>query len=224
MLGQKGVARGGGVGFAAFRSVNSDVFTNLSGNFAVNKPSGLQLGDIVVILCFAATSGAILKTASTGQAFNRVQLNGIGSGVNQAVLFWKVMSTAADISGASGDTFEVQGGASSGGCVALAYIPNGATGVAVRSSVADASGQSSLVLSAFQPTGYGAAVLFADRDPDVTPAITPNFFAQRFSAVVASFYTMSAWDLIDYNGGNVTVSSIVGAGNFAECGFLLEFT
>src|SRR5207302_318289 len=105
MLGRGFLAKPGGIGFASFRSADSGAFgVDSIGRRTCPKPAGVALGDLVVALLFGADSGATLTNSVSGVAFNRHELNGIGSGVNNAVLFWKLMTVASDVDTSSPST------------------------------------------------------------------------------------------------------------------------
>lgn len=208
------IASGGGIGFATVRSIATT--TGGQSVTGINKPAGIQVGDIVLVL------SADLPGGSAG---NDIRSNTIwpnktgvlpGGSNSEAVLFQRVM-TALDLA----DVWTLTN--TGGEYVAIALIPHGATGSAIRSTQANADGQSSLTLTGFQPTGYGAVILHCDRDADATPAV-PTGFTSRFAGNILGAYSFLVADYIDYNGGDVMIAPTTGASDFAETAFFVELT
>lgn len=181
------------------------------------KPSGVAVGDLVVVL---VTDYSGLTISSGGGAWARTQIDWISLGYH-SVAFAKILN-ATDVANAWSFSTTV------GDSLSLAWIAGDAGGVTIHTPATNPASQSTLTLSGFTPANtQGVIAVAIDRDTDLTAGNpgTPTGFINRFRGAVDTNWTMAVADMDAYVGGNVVWTGMdTGASDFAEVGILIEVT
>ncbi len=179
----------------------------------VGKPSGVALGDLVIVLCpLTAGLGSNMGT-SGGGTWSVDELTAFTTGA----IFWKVMD-ATDVANTwtKSDTND---------CVALRWQGPGTLAAAVKSTQSTGGGGSStLVLAGFTPSVNHRAAIAMVNDLDApTGTTTPTNFTSRYATSVLNVRSVNVVDWLGgYAGGTVTFANLgLGTG---EMGWLLEVT
>jgi hypothetical protein len=177
----------------------------------VTKPAGLEVGDLVLVVCDTDT-GATLTTTS-GPAWSGSYVANGTLAYGGVKLFWKVM-TATDVANAWTLSFGGNGARSA------RYRGNGANAVTVKSTGSGSSG-STLTLAGFAKSAstYGViTVMINTADPAV-----PAGFTSRYNAVVGAERIHFADNQAAYvDGASVTWTPVFPGDGYV--GFLLEVT
>jgi hypothetical protein len=187
---------------AVFRSVNETLTTT------VNKPVGLAVGDLLVVLMY---NGGTISTAS-GAAWHTTNraVTTIGTPTNYS-FSWKI-ADAADVANVISTT--------AGGAVAASYYGRGTllTGLVSKAPFDTGSPSSAtVVIPGFTPTvaTRGAICLFVDEAEFLTPTIGANFTRRLINNTNGSC-TAQFCDLL-------TPSSVSGATSWANNGTIGKF-
>lgn len=208
----------------AVEFMSSALTAGIAATGAVTKPSGVEVGDLVVLWALDCTSAVAVATAS-GSGWNVQTVSIAAASTNgYGAAFWKVL-TATDVANAWNLT-----GAAEDGVLAIRYRAHGATGATVKDTTSNGSGTTTFTLDGFTKAAghYGAIALFgASSSAGAGGIVGPSGFAERrrdsgaglagtFVAIVADLVSGYP-DLIDVVFSNCD-------GNATEYGILLEIT
>ncbi len=192
-----------------------------SGSASLTLPAGAAIGDVAIVFTeYDNTSAGSNVTTSTGWAKSSRNW-----GYDASVHIKRLDAT--DITAGFVGLSNVQNGG-----VAAVMLYRGAAGATIKTDQGTtASDGPSLALTGFTKSAYctGIVAVVSDRDTDVTitkptgwndrggySSPAPGFFCSRFSdLLVPASYT---------NGAAVTFTTMQGASNFYQHGYLIELT
>jgi len=179
----------------------------------VTKPSGVAVGDLVLVLV-DDTETAVTLTTTSGSAWGKFfqAVSGINS--DGHAVFWKILN-ATDVANAWTLSYGGQG------ATAFRYLSHEATSVSLKDS-ATASGAGSLSLTGFSKAAGNYGVLTFAINTHATAPTVPTGFVSRYSATPVSSRVVAADMLTGYvDGAAVAWTGFVSG---ERGGFLLEVT
>lgn len=185
------------------------------------KPSGVEVGDLVLVWTQNIPASATLVT-TTGATWGRSVVSQVVAGPNNnSSLFWKVM-TATDVAQAW-----VLSSAPTSFSVAVRYIGHGANTVITR-TVGDYNGvgNTTLNLAGFTKSAgtYGVISVLVEQQTSGTPSVVPTGFTERARLALSGYTAVVADKLYDYVDGASVVWTLNTPPSNAESGLLLEVT
>lgn len=198
----------------AFRSAT--ITANFGWNTAINKPAGIQVGDIV-LLVFFITSGGNVTAVSTngGNPWTQKSVYVDGGGLEYSV--WAKVMDAADIANQWFPGVFPNGGFY---CAALAYIPKGAVDVTVGAWVENTVTATMTIPGMSNSNSRGAVSGYIDNG-GVTGTL-PGAFSLTYNPAVAGGAQKFAEQFTGgYNGGPVLWTGV--PTTRSTFGFLAKF-
>lgn len=212
LFSQQSAIMGGGIlPPIAYRSLIKRVG---SGSTSAPKPSGVAVGDLVVITTPSPNPGITLGT-SGGDAWSSFSVSSAGT---SSPIYWKLLNST-DV--ANGWVFSD----SISDVISVAYEGRGATTLTSRENYTGGSGQSTAPFVGFVPglDHRGLISVIVDRDGDATPS-PPSLFSLRDSTVYAGGLYMAAVadQPLGYPGGPLVWTNTDGISGNGEGAILLE--